>query len=223
MSDAVLCGSGEHHPSAHLGWDTRANTGAILESTQESMPKTGVLVPSGQVLHAAARAVSGPLRTRPGAPLSEGQQEVRLALQEKEMCMPNWLLSLTLARAVLGATLLVGCGSASSSARKPISNALREAFVPIPRGEEIFSPFVFAVPPNAMTAWQHAHHIKTFRDPRPFLNPQAFSLTTAWLKVSTSFPQPRRGRASDSAHALIEKDLFQEGGIIGSTCGSPQA
>ncbi len=137
--------------------------------------------------------------------------------------MPNWLLSFTLARAVLGATLLVGCGSG----RKPISTALREAFVPIPRGEEIFAPFVFAVPPNAMTAWQHrdtcAHPIKTFRDPRPFLKPQAFSLTTAWLKVSTSFPQPRRGRASDSAHALIEQDLFQEGAIIGSTYGSPQA
>ena len=133
--------------------------------------------------------------------------------------MPNWLLSFTLARAVLGATLLVGCGSA----RKPISTALREAFVPIPRGAEIFSPFVFAVPPNAMTAWQHAHPSKTFRDPRPFLNPQACSLTTAWLQVSTSFPQPRRGRASDSAQALIEKDLFQEGGSIGSTCGSPQA
>jgi hypothetical protein len=137
--------------------------------------------------------------------------------------MTNWLLCFTRARAVLVATLLVSCGSA----RKPITTALREAFVPIPRGGEIFSPFVFAVPPNAMTAWQHrdtrAHPVKTFRDPRPFLNPQAFSPTTAWLQVSTSFPQPRRGRASDSAHAVIEQDLFQEGGSIGSTCGSPQA
>jgi hypothetical protein len=75
--------------------------------------------------------------------------------------MSKWLLSFTLATAVLGATLLVGCGSASSSGRKPVPTAPREAFITIPQGQEVFSRFILAVQPNTVVTWQNHDTLPT--------------------------------------------------------------
>jgi hypothetical protein len=109
-------------------------------------PKHAFFVLSGLALVLAVSACSntsstGSTANTPTSAPSEVQQYVRLAPHEKEAFMSKWLLSFTLATAVLGSTLLVGCGSASSSGRKPIPTALREAFVTLPRGEEVFSPY----------------------------------------------------------------------------------
>jgi len=138
------------------------------------------------------------------------QQYVRLAPHEKEAFMSKWLLSFTLATAVLGATLLVGCGSASSSGRKPIPTSPREAFVAIPRGEEVFSPFILAVQPNTTVTWQNhdtrAHTIMTTWDQSPLLNPQAFALqVTAGQHVSFPFTKPGLYDYFDHTQAIWDK------------------
>ncbi len=106
-------------------------------------------------------------------------------------------LSFTLAVAVLGATLLVACGSASSSGTstsrgKPSAHT---ALVTIPQGQELFVPFILAVQPNTIVTWQNddtiSHTIMTTWDQSNFLNPQAFSLTAAaGQTVSFTFTRP---------------------------------
>ena len=178
-------------------------------------PKQAFFVVSGLALVLAVSACSntsstGSTANTPTSAPSEVKQYVRLAPHEKEAFMSKWLLSFTLATAVLGATLLVGCGSASSSGRKPIPTALREAFVTLPRGEEVFSPFILAVPPNTMVTWQNndtrSHTIMTTWDQSTFLNPQAFALqVAAGQHVSFPFTKPGLYDYFDRTQAIWDK------------------
>ena len=106
-------------------------------------------------------------------------------------------LSSTLAIVMFGATLLVGCGSATRSATTTSGHTttLHTASVSIPQGQQLFVPFILAVQPNTVVTWQNhdtvSHTIMTTWDQRTFLNPQAFSLvTTAGQTVSFTFTRP---------------------------------
>ncbi len=94
-------------------------------------------------------------------------------------------LSCTLMVAVLGAMLLVACGSASSSGTSTSSGtpSPHTASVTLPQGQDLFSPFLLAVEPNTMVTWQNndtaSHTIMTTGDQSSFLNPEPFSLTVA--------------------------------------------
>ena len=109
--------------------------------------------------------------------------------------------SFTLAVAVLGATLLVACGSSTSSssstksASTPPPTSPNTASVTIPQGQDLFTPFILAVQPNTIVTWQNndavSHTIMTTWDQSTLLNPQAFSLTAAaGQKVSFTFTKP---------------------------------
>src|SRR5947209_4496856 len=74
---------------------------------------------------------------------------------EKGVFMRQLLLSFTLAVVVLGSTLLVGCGSATSSGSKTAQAAPRVASVTIPQDQEVFSPFILTVQPNTVVTWQN--------------------------------------------------------------------
>jgi plastocyanin len=94
-------------------------------------------------------------------------------------------LSYTSVLVVLAAMLLVACSSTSSSGTSTSSGntSPHTASVTIPRGQDLFSPFILAVQPNALVTWQNndtaSHAIMTTQDQTNFLNPQAFSLTAA--------------------------------------------
>ena len=82
---------------------------------------------------------------------------------------------------VLGTTIFTPGGSkASPTTPKPIP---RLTTVTIAQGQELFEPFILAVPPNTMVTWQNhdsvAHSIMTTPDQTSFLNLHAFSLTAA--------------------------------------------
>ncbi len=106
-------------------------------------------------------------------------------------------LNFTLAVAVLGATLLIACGNSASSnpGTKSAITAPHPASVTIPQGQDLFTPFILAVPPNTMVTWQNhdsvSHTMMTTWDQSPFLNPQAFSLRAeAGQKVAFTFTKP---------------------------------
>lgn len=103
-------------------------------------------------------------------------------------------LNFTLAVAVLGATLLIACGSSPSNGPGPTSASTppHTASVTIPKGQGLFSPFILAVKPNTIVTWQNndsvSHTIMTTWDQSTFLNPQAFSLRAdAGQKVAFTF------------------------------------
>src|SRR5690349_772156 len=103
-------------------------------------------------------------------------------------------LSYTLAVVVFGAMLLVDCGSATRSGTTTRSNNTTPhiASVNIPKGQQLFVPFILVVQPNTVVTWQNndsvSHTIMTTWDQSTFLNPQAFSLVaTAGQKVSFTF------------------------------------
>lgn len=106
-------------------------------------------------------------------------------------------LSFTLVVAVLGATLLVACGSAASSGTSTSRDkpSTHTASVTLPKGQELFAPFLLAIQPNTAVTWQNddtiSHTIMTTWDQSNFLNPQAFSLTAAaGQSVSFTFTRP---------------------------------
>ena len=106
-------------------------------------------------------------------------------------------LSFTLAVAVLGATLLIACGSSTSSGpgTKSASTPPHTASVTIPQGQDLFTPFILAVQPDTIVTWQNhdtvSHTIMTTWDQSTFLNPQAFSLrAAAGQKASFTFTKP---------------------------------
>jgi plastocyanin len=106
-------------------------------------------------------------------------------------------LNFTLAVAVLGATLLVACGTSpsSGSSTKSAGSAPHRASVTIPRGQDLFTPFILAIEPNTIVIWQNddtiSLTIRTTWDQSNFLNPQAFSLTAAaGQTVSFTFTRP---------------------------------
>jgi plastocyanin len=88
---------------------------------------------------------------------------------------------------LLLATLLAACGSPSISGITAISRPPRPAqphsTVTIPRGQDLFDPFIVAVQPGSMVTWQNqdkvVHTIMTTWDHSSFLNPEPFSLTVA--------------------------------------------
>jgi plastocyanin len=106
-------------------------------------------------------------------------------------------LSYTLAVMVLGVTLLIACGSASSSGTRTSSGkpSPHTASVAIPPGQELFAPFILVVQPGTIVTWQNndsiVHTIMSTSDHSTFLNPQAFSLVAAAdQKVSFTFTKP---------------------------------
>jgi plastocyanin len=124
--------------------------------------------------------------------------------------MRQLLLSFTLALVVLGSTLLVGCGSATSSGSQTAYAAPRVASVTIPQGQEVFSPFILTVQPNTIVTWQNndtmPHTIMTTWDQSNFLNPQAFALNVAASqKVSFTFTKPGLYDYFDNSQATWDK------------------
>jgi plastocyanin len=106
-------------------------------------------------------------------------------------------LSYTLAAAVLGATLLVACDSSASSGTSTPSGkpSPYTAVVTIPRGQELFVPFILTVQPKTIVTWQNhdtvSHTIMNTWDQRFYLNRQAFLLTAAaGQTISFTFTKP---------------------------------
>ena len=123
-------------------------------------------------------------------------------------------LSYTFAAVVFGTALLVGCGGAISNGTttRGNNNTLRTASVSIPRGQELFAPFILTVQANTVVTWQNndsvSHTIMTTWDQSTYLNPQAFSLTAhARQKVSFTFTRPGVYDYFDDTQARwIDKD-----------------
>ena len=119
-------------------------------------------------------------------------------------------VSFTLAVAMLGATLLIACGSSTSNvlSTKSANTSPQTASVTIPQGQDLFTPFILAVQPNTIVTWQNndsvSHTIMTTWDQSTFLNPQAFSLSAAaGQKVSFTFTKPGLYYYYCSAHADV--------------------
>jgi plastocyanin len=117
-------------------------------------------------------------------------------------------LSYTLAVVVFEATLLVACSSAASNGTTTRSNNTtpHTASVSIPKGQQLFVPFILVVQPNTVVTWQNSdtvsHTIMTTWDQSTFLNPQAFSLVaTAGQKASFTFTRPGVYDYFDNTHA----------------------
>jgi plastocyanin len=111
---------------------------------------------------------------------------------------------------VLSSILLVGCGSATSSASTTVHASPPVASVIIPQGQEVFSPFILTVQPNTIVTWQNkdsvVHTIMTTWDQSTFLNPQAFSLhAEAGQKVSFTFTKPGLYDYFDNSQAIWDK------------------
>jgi plastocyanin len=124
--------------------------------------------------------------------------------------MRRLFLYFTLGLFVLGATLLVGCGSATSSGRATAHPSPPVASVTIPAGQEVFSPFILTVQPNTMVTWQNndtvSHTIMTTWDQSNFLNPQAFSLhVVAGQHMSFTFTRPGLYDYFDNSQATWDK------------------
>ena len=124
--------------------------------------------------------------------------------------MRQLLLSFTLGLVVLGSLLLVSCGSATSSGSATIHAAPPVASVTIPRGQEVFSPFILTVQANTMVTWQNndtvAHTLMTTWDQSTFLNPQAFALhAEAGQNVSFTFTRPGLYDYFDNSQAIWNK------------------
>jgi plastocyanin len=124
--------------------------------------------------------------------------------------MRQLLLNFTLGLVVLGATLLVGCGSATSSGNATVHSSPPVASVTIPQGQEAFSPFILIVQPNTIVTWLNndtvSHTIMTTWDQSNFLNPQAFSLNAAaGQKVSFTFTRPGLYDYFDKSKATWDK------------------
>jgi plastocyanin len=124
---------------------------------------------------------------------------IRLHTHDKEVFMPKVLLQLsgTLVAVVLGAMILVACGSSASSGTKTTSASpsSQPASVTIPAGQELFAPFILVVQPGTIVTWQNndriVHPIMSTSDHSTFLNPQTFSLVAAAdQKVSLTFTKP---------------------------------
>jgi plastocyanin len=85
--------------------------------------------------------------------------------------------------ALLGTTLLANRAAAPRASAQRPRTALSLATVTIAQGQDLFEPFILAVPPNTTITWQNndsvAHTITTTPDQTPFLNLHAFSLTVA--------------------------------------------
>ncbi len=120
--------------------------------------------------------------------------------------------SFTLAVAVLGATLLMACGSSRSSGpgTKSASPPPHTASVTIPQGQDLFTPFILPVQPNTMVTWQNndtvSHTIMTTWDQSTFLNRQTFSLRVgAGQNVSFTFTKPGVYHYFDNTQASWDK------------------
>jgi plastocyanin len=83
--------------------------------------------------------------------------------------------------AVLGTTLFANRGHTASASPSPAIPPLTT--VTIAQSQDLFEPFILAVPPNTTVTWQNndsvAHTIMTTPDQSPFVNLKAFSLTAA--------------------------------------------
>ena len=83
--------------------------------------------------------------------------------------------------AVIGPALFAHRASAPSTRTPPPLPPLTT--VTMAQGQDLFYPFILAVPPNSTVTWQNhdsvAHTITTTPDQTPFLNLRAFSLTAA--------------------------------------------
>jgi plastocyanin len=118
--------------------------------------------------------------------------------------------SLALTIMLLLATLLAACGSLSISGTTDTSRPPRPAqphsIVTIPRGQDLFDPFIVAVRPGTMVTWQNqdkvAHNIMTTWDHSSFLNPEPFSLMVApGQKAAFTFKTPGIYDYFDSSQA----------------------
>ncbi len=120
-------------------------------------------------------------------------------------------LSYMLAIIVCGATFLVGCASTAKSATTPSRNSPtpHTASVSIPKGQDVFTPFILAVQPNTTVTWQNndtiAHTIMTTWDQSIYLNRQTFLLkAAAGQNVSFTFSKPGVYDYFDSTQAKWE-------------------
>lgn len=86
----------------------------------------------------------------------------------------------------VGIALLAGCGAGSQTGNNAPASLVRNvpdlprATVGIPRGQDVFSPFILVVRPGTRITWVNndtaAHNIVTILSDKSYVNPQTFRL-----------------------------------------------